>query len=122
MNELERIEQLYRDYWRYMIAGDAEALRGMMTADYTLQHMTETRQNAEAFLRGLRDGTFRYYSAEHDEIEVQIEGGRAFMTGKSRVLAAVYGGGRHLRRLRGDFTLRQEQGVWKLSSSTASTY
>ncbi len=122
MSEREQIEQLYRDYWRYMIAGDAEALRGMMTADYTLQHMTGTRQSAEAFLRALRDGTFRYFSAEHDEIEVRIEGDRAFMTGKSRVLAAVYGGDRHFWRLRGDFTLRKEQGVWKLSASTASTY
>ena len=122
MSEREQIEQLYRDYWRYMIAGDADSLRGLMTADYTLRHMTGTLQSAEAFLRGLRDGTFRYFSAEHDEIAVQIERERAFMTGKSRVLAAVYGGGRQLWRLRGDFTLRKERGLWKLSASAASTY
>ena len=40
----------------------------------------------------------------------------------SRVLAAVCGGGRHLWRLQGDFTLRKEQGQWKLESSKASTY
>ena len=44
------------------------------------------------------------------------------MIGKSRVLAAVYGGGKHSWRLRGDFTLRKEEGRWKFSSSRASTY
>ena len=44
------------------------------------------------------------------------------MTGKSRVLAAVYGGGTHLWRLRGDFILRKEQDIWKMASSKASTY
>ena len=45
-----------------------------------------------------------------------------YMIGKSRVLAAVYGGGKHSWRLRGDFTLRKENGRWKFSSSSASTY
>ena len=45
-----------------------------------------------------------------------------YMIGKSRVLAAVYGGWKHSWRLRGDFTLRKEEGRWKFSSSRASTY
>ena len=40
----------------------------------------------------------------------------------SRVEAAVYGSGRNTWRLQGDFTLRKEDGVWKLTSSRASTY
>ena len=59
--------------------------------------------------RGLQDGTFRYFSAGHDGIEVTVEGDRAILVGKSRVLAAVYGGGPRLWRLRGDFTLRKER-------------
>ena len=122
MTDREQIEALYRAYWRCMLQKDTEGLRSMMTADYTLTHMTGARQSAEIFLRGLRDGTFRYFSAEHDSIETQISGDRATMIGKSRVLAAVYGGGQHLWRLRGDFTLRKENGVWKLASSEAATY
>ena len=122
MTDREQIEALYRDYWRCMIAKDAAGLRAMMAEDYTLRHMTGAEQSAETFLRGLLDGTFRYFSAEHDSIEVRLDGDRAAMVGKSRVLAAVYGGGKHLWRLRGDFTLRREQGIWKLTSSSASTY
>ena len=84
--------------------------------------MTGTRQSAEVFLKGLLDGTFNYYSAEHDSIEVTVTGDRASMIGKSRVLAAVYGGGKHSWRPRGDFSLRKEEGRWKLSGSSASTY
>ena len=121
-DDREQIRQLYRDYWRCMLRRDAEGLRGMMTEDYTLLHMTGLRQPAEVFLAGLLDGTFQYFSADHDSIDVQISGNQAVMVGKSRVLAAVYGGGKHLWRLRGDFTLRKKEGVWKLTSSKASTY
>lgn len=121
-DEREAIRELYREYWRCMVASDVEGLRDMMAEDYVLQHMTGVRQSAEDFLRGLQNGTFRYFAAEHDGIEVRLDGDRAAMTGRSRVLAAVYGGGKHLWRLQGDFTLRREDGRWKLVSSRASTY
>ena len=122
MDEEEQIRALYREYWRCMIAKDAEGLRRLMSADYTLTHMTGLRQSAEDFLEGLQNGTFNYDSADHDSIVVTVRGDTASMIGKSRVLAAVYGGEKHLWRLRGDFTLRKEQGVWKLTGSSASTY
>ena len=122
MDDVERIRGLYREYWRRMIAKDADGLRGMMTEDYILQHMTGVKQSAETFLKGLLDGTFNYYAADHDSIECTVSGDRASMIGKSRVLAAVYGGGKHSWRLRGEFSLRKEEGRWKLSSSRASTY
>ena len=115
MDEKELIRELYRKYWRYMIDKDAEGLRSLMAGDYYLLHMT-------GFLRGLLDGTFNYYSAEHDSIDVEINGDRASMTGRSRVVAAVYGGRKSSWRLQGDFTLRKEEGVWRFTSSRASTY
>ena len=122
MDDAELIRDLYREYWRCMIAKDADGLRRLMTGDYTLLHMTGLKQSVEQFLKGLLDGTFIYYSADHDSIEVRVNGSHAVMTGKNRVLAAVYGGGKHSWRLQGDFTLRNENGDWKLISSTASTY
>ena len=121
-DDREAIEELYREYWRCMIKKDVKSLRSMMADDYTLLHMTGTKQSSEAILKGLLDGTFNYYSAKHDSIEVTVAGNRASIIGKSRVLAAVYGGGKHSWRLRGDFTLRKEEGRWKLNSSRASTY
>ena len=122
MSEELQIKELYKDYWDYMISKDLERLRNIMSEDYYLMHMTGVRQSAEVFLQGLKDGTFNYYSADHDVITVKIDGDNATMTGKSRVLAAVYGGGKNSWRLKGDFTLRKENGTWKLTSSRASTY
>ena len=122
MDEMETIRELYRQYWRCMIAKDAPGLRAIMSDDYVLMHMTGVKQPAEVFLKGLLDGTFNYYSAEHDDIEVEIDGNRATMIGRSRVSAAVYGGRRSTWRLQGYFTLRREQGVWRFTSSRASTY
>ena len=122
MDEKELIRGLYRKYWRYMIDKDAEGLRSLMAGDYYLLHMTGLKQSAETFLSGLLDGTFNYYSAEHDGIDVEIDGDRASMTGRSRVVAAVYGGRKSSWRLQGDFTLRREEGVWRFTSSRASTY
>ena len=122
MTDIETIKEVYRKYWKCMIEKDEKGLRDIMSDDYYLVHMTGTRQSADEFISGLMGGTFNYYSADHDDILVSVDGEAAVMTGKSRVLAAVYGGGRHRWRLRGDFTLREENGEWKLTSSRASTY
>ena len=118
----EIIKNLYRDYWQYMITKDAENLKKLMSKDYYLLHMTGVRQSRDEFIKGLIGGTFNYYSAKHDGIEVKVSGDTAAMVGKSQVVAAVYGGRKNSWRLQGDFTLKKENGTWKLTSSRASTY
>lgn len=122
MNDIEMIKEIYRKYWKCMIGKDETGLRSLMSDDYYLMHMTGTKQSVNEFIRGLLDGTFNYYSADHDDIQVSVDGDAAVMTGKSKVVAAVYGGSKNKWRLRGDFTLRKENGNWKLTSSKASTY
>ena len=112
MSDEEEIRELYRQYWQCMINKDADGLRSMMSEDYYLRHMTGVKQSVSEFISGLTNGTFNYYSAEHDSIEVNITGDIATMIGKSRVVAAVYGGGKNKWRLQGDFTLRIEKGSW----------
>ena len=122
MGEEAKISELYKDYWDYMIEKNMEGLRSLMSSDYFLYHMTGVKQSADEFLNGLKNGTFNYYSADHDNIEVSVYGDEASMTGKSRVVAAVYGGSKGNWRLQGDFTLRKENVSWKFTSSRASTY
>ena len=122
MSEEEKITELYKDYWDYMIEKNIEGLRNLMSSDYCLYHMTGVRQSADEFIEGLKNGTFNYYSAEHDDIVVSVDGDEVTLTGKSRVVAAVYGGGKGSWRLQGDFTHRKENGSWKFTSSRASTY
>ena len=121
-DEKDTIREMYRKYWHCMITKNADGLRDLMADDYYLLHMTGVKQSAEEFLNGLLDGTFNYYSADHDSIEVSLNGDHAIMTGRSRVMAAVYGGRKCRWRLQGDFTLRKENGNWKFTSSKASIY
>ena len=121
-DDRELIREMYRRYWRCMIEKDADGLRSLMAEDYSLLHMTGVRQSADEFLKGLMDGTFNHYAADHDSIEVALNGNSALMIGRSRVTAAVYGGRKHSWRLQGDFTLRKENGTWKFTGSRASTY
>ena len=122
MSDREQIAELYRAYWQYMISKDIAGMDRIMAEDYELRHMTGLRQNKQDFFRSVKNGELNYYSAEHDEIIVKVSGDTAAMTGRSRVTAAVYGGSRHTWRLQGDFTLRKEEGRWKLTVSRASTY
>ena len=121
-DEKDTIREMYRKYWSCMISKDVDGLRDLMADDYYLLHMTGVKQSAKVFLNGLLDSTFNYYSADHDSIEVSLNGDHAIMTGRSRVMAAVYGGRKSRWRLQGDFTLRKENGNWKFTSSKASTY
>ena len=122
MTDEKQIQKLYRGYWEGMIRKDAQGLRDLMAEDYYLEHMTGVRQTRDQFLAGLLAGTFNYYSAEHDAIEVRVHGDSAEMIGRSRITAAVYGGGKKSWRLQGNFTLRKEAGAWKLTSSGVTTY
>ena len=122
MNDEMIIKEMYKDYWDYMIEKNIEGLRNLMSSDYYLMHMTGVKQSVDEFLEGLRRETFNYYSAEHDDIKVVVNSDTASMVGKSKVIAAVYGGGKNTWRLQGDFNLRKENGTWKFISSKASTY
>jgi len=122
MNDEEQIRELYRLYWKCMIDKDVKGLHEIQSEDYFLCHMTGVKQTRAEFEKGLLNGTFNYYFADHDSIEVMIDGDTARMIGCSRVIAAVYGGGKGNWRLKGSFTLRKQNGTWKLTSSKASTY
>ena len=121
-DEKDTIREMYRKYWHCMITKNADGLRDLMADDYYLLHMTGVKQSAKVFLNGLLDSTFNYYLADHDSIEVSLNGDHAIMTGRSRVMAAVYGGRKRSWRLQGDFTQCRENGDWKFTCSKASTY
>ena len=79
----------------------------------------------EAILRDVLDdsGTLNYYSAEHENMPVEISSdGTAVLTGQSYVAAAVFGGGRSNWRLQQKCSFKKVDGTWKITRSVASTY
>ena len=122
MDDKQQIEALYKQMYRAMIAKDIETLGSLLDENSALIHMTGTRQPKREYLRAIKDGTLNYYSVEDDEIIINVDGDKATMTGRSRVNAAVYGGGRHTWRLQIKSTLKKKNGRWLFVEQRASTY
>ena len=127
MKEAERNdEQLIRDtyvrMYEGMIAKDESTLREVLGDSFVLVHMTGMRQPKDAFIKAVLNGTLNYYSAEHENMPVEINGDTAILTGQSYVAAAVFGGGKSNWHLQQKCSLKKTDGVWKITRSVASTY
>jgi len=122
MDDKKQIENLYRQMYQAMIAKDIAALDTILAEGSVLVHMTGTRQPKKQYLHEIENGTLNYYSVEDDEISITVNGTTAVMTGRSRVDAAVYGGGRHTWRLQMKSKLANTDGRWQFVESKASTY
>ena len=120
----EMCAQLYRDLCDASMRKDESGMAAVLADDYALVHMTGMRQSKRAYIAAVLDGTLNYYSAEHDSIDVRVasDGARATIRGRSRVSAAVFGGGSHTWRLQQDLKAEKRDGEWKLVESRASTY
>lgn len=108
--------------YRAMIAKNATALDEVLDDSFVLVHMTGMRQDKATFIGAVADGTLNYYTCQDDDIHVDVSDGAATLTGKSRVNAAVFGGGRHTWRLEQDMRLTKRDDVWRISFSRATTY
>ncbi len=122
MSDREQCRTAYIEMYRAMIAKDIPALSAVLDDSFALVHMTGMRQAKAAFLKAVENGILNYASAAHDSMEVTISGDTATLIGKSRVNAAVFGGGWHTWRLEQDLTLMRQDGRWLITLSEASTY
>ena len=117
-----QITELYKAMYRAMISKDMAAMAHIHDKSFVLIHMTGSKMNQKEYLEAVKNGTLNYYSAEHDDIKVTIDGDKAELRGRSRVNAAVYGGGRHTWRLQQDMKLAKINGKWVFTFSQAGTY
>ena len=108
--------------YRAMIAKDIPALSQALDDSFMLVHMTGMRQPKTAFLKAVANGALNYSSAEHDSMDVTLNGNHATLIGKSRVHAAVFGGGWQTWRLRQDLQLVKKENRWLIALAEASTY
>jgi ketosteroid isomerase-like protein len=68
------------------------------------------------------NGTLNYYSAEHEDMQAKIKGDSAVLVGRSRVTAAVFGGGKHTWQLQLRFQLVKKNDKWRFAMASATTY
>ena len=121
-NDEQIIRDAYIRMYEGMIKKDESILREVLDDSFVLVHMTGMRQPKQAFIKAVLNGTPNYFSAEHENMPVEISGDTAVLTGQSYVAAAVFGGGRHNWHLQQKCSLKKTDGVWKITRSVASTY
>ena len=122
MTDKELIEALYREMYKAMVEKDTATLNHVHADNFVLTHMTGMHQSKQEYIRAIANGTLNYYSAEHEQIDINANGDRATLTGRSRVNAAVFGGGRHTWRLQLSFQLVKRDERWLFTAASASTY
>ena len=122
MTDEDKIIQLYKDMYKAMIDKNRSELERVHDNSFALIHMTGMRQSKKVYIDSILDGTLNYYSAQHEGMKVQILGDTAKLIGKSKVNAAVFGGGEHTWHLQLDFTLIKRNGDWYFTMARASTY
>ena len=105
-----------------MINKDLAELERIHDDSFVLFHMTGMKQLKNEYISAIMGGTLNYYSAVHDDTKVAVNGDTARLTGKSKVTAAVFGGGKSTWRLQLDFELIQKNSEWYFTLAKASTY
>ena len=122
MTDKEQIIQLYKEMYTAMVNKDKVTLERVHDDSFVLVHMTGMRQPKEVYISSIMNGTLNYYSAEHEDMQMEINGDTAVLTGRSKVTAAVFGGGKHTWRLQLRFQLVKKNGQWRFALASASTY
>ena len=122
MTDKEQIIQLYKEMYTAMVNKDRAELERVHDDSFVLVHMTGMRQLKEVYISSIMDGTLNYYSASHEDMQVEVKGDTAVLIGRSRVNAAVLGGGKHTWRLQLRFQLVKKSGQWRFAMASASTY
>ena len=108
--------------YKAMIAKDTEVLERLLDEDFVLIHMTGMRQSKMEFIGTITNGILNYYSYEDSDIEINDFGSSAYIIGKSRVNAAVFGGARRTWPLQLEIDLVKKGNEWKITKIKASTY
>lgn len=122
MADKKQIVQLYHDMYSAMVKKDKAELEQVHDDGFVLHHMTGMQQDKETYIASILDGTLNYYEEHTEALDINVNGASAVMTSKSRVEAAVFGGGRHTWRLQLKFELIKRADGWKLTDARASTY
>ena len=119
---MDKFKEIYNEMYQAMIAKDTEVLEQLLDEDFVLIHMTGMRQSKREFILAINNGTLNYYSSVDSEIAINVFDSKAVIIGKSRVNAAVFGGGSRPWPLQLDIVLVKKDNEWKITKIKASTY
>ena len=122
MNDERQLKNLYNEMWQALLTKDILTLEKIHADDFILTHMTGMNQPKTEYLRCVRDGELKYFSAKAENIFVEVNGTHGKLIGQSKVEAAVFGGRKNIWRLQLAFDVEKISGSWILTRGKASMY
>lgn len=120
--EMNALETLYEEMYRYMIEKDTINLSKILDDDFVLIHMTGMKQNKGEYLEYIKKGRLRYYTAETDHVFFDMKDEHVKLIGQSKVNASVFGGERHTWNLQLTIDLKYVENRWLMAKAVAATY
>lgn len=110
---LEMVLQLEQHRRDAMLAGDAVALRKLISEQVIYVHSSATRDTRDSYLKKISTGALRYLHMVLSDMQVQMVEGAALVTG--RMQATVSRDGKEIPVRSAFLTVWvPEQGVWRL--------
>ena len=104
-----------------MVAGDVAALDKILTADFTLKHMTGYVQSKSEWLDDIESGQMQYHRMETVEVTVDAEGAVPELTARTVTDATIWGARATWRlTLRSWFEPHEDD--WVVARTVASTW
>ena len=116
------IKNIYIELTQASINKDIEKLNELLSDKYILVHMTGMNQTKEDYINSVMNGSLKYYDAIHDSVVVNIDGNKASIVGKIKVLASPFGMSKSWWRLKQNITLGKIDCKWLIIKSVATTY
>lgn len=118
----EIIKNMYIDLCEASINKDTQKIDELLSDDYILVHMTGMKQSKKDYINSVKNGELEYYKNIHESIEININGNKAEVIGKTKTLASPFKMTKSWWRLKQNITLEKIDGKWLITKSIASTY
>ena len=122
LTDEQQLKDLYAEMWQALLTKDIKTLDKIHAENFVLVHMTGLNQPKAEYLRCVRDGVLNYFSADTENIFIEVNGSKGKLVGQSKVSAAVFGGGKNTWRLQLAFEVEKIGGKWIFTFAKASTY
>lgn len=117
----QALVELYRTMNTEMVAANVDALDKMLTADYTLTHMTGYKQSRAEWLAQVKSGEMDYFSTKEVSVKPTVNGDRGQLIGRAITEANIWG-------MHGTWGLQliidyeKHNGKWLMSKAVASAF
>lgn len=123
---MKKDEEIIKNMYIYLceasINKDTQKIDELLSDDYILVHMTGMKQSKKDYINSVKNGELEYYENIHESIEINIDGNKAEVIGKTKTLASPFKMTKSWWRLKQNITLEKIDGKWLITKSIASTY